>query len=137
MKGWPIQAAATEFLMRAAESAALKNAPPVGYDRNDMWFVQNGGPIVEPNAMWGTIGDVTVHDKFGDPAAMMNLYATMAAQYADVVGMHRARLGAETLSHTTAYAKNIEVQRGAVRTVDYVRSTLQGPLTLWLHLEYE
>ena len=137
IKGWPLQAAAVEMLSRVVESAALKTQPPVGYDRSDLFFAAQGGPGIFPGAVWGTIGELIVHDKFGDPASLYTIYQGILDQYADVVGMHRARLGAQTLSHTTAYAKEVELQRGAVRTVDYVRSALAGPMTQWLSMEYQ
>ena len=135
-KGWPLQAAATELWMQLIMGAQLNARPPVGWDRTDTWFAERGGPIIEPGALWGTLGEIVPH-KIGDLGALMNAYNNALMQYADVVGVHRARLGAQTISHTTAYAKNAELQRGAVRTVDYVRSTLQGPMTQWLNMEYE
>lgn len=135
-KGWPLQAAATEMWMQLIMAAQLNAAPPVGYDRNDLWFAEHGGPIIAPFALWGTMENVQVH-KIGDVSALLQSYSQALLQYSDVVGVHRARLGAQTVSHTTAYAKNVELQRGATRTVDYVRSTLQGPMTQWLSMEYE
>src|SRR3972149_5607245 len=58
-------------------------------------------------------------------------------QYADVTGVNAPRLGAQTVSHTTAYAKEAEMSRGVIRTVDYVRSTLKGPLAQWLYQAFE
>ena len=136
-KGLPLQAAATEALMRVVESSVLNNFPPVGYDRSDMWFAQMGGPIIEPNALWATIGEIMVHKQIGNPRDLMVIYAGFLKQYADAVGIHPARLGAQTVSHTTAFAKNAEIQRGQTRTVDYVRSTLKGPLTQFLDMEYK
>lgn len=135
-KGLPLQAMAVEALMRVIEASALNSQPPIGYDRSDMWFAQQGGPIIEPRAIWATISEIIVHE-IGDPSALMQIYLGFLAQYADAVGIHRARLGAQTVSHTTAFAKNAELQRGQVRTVDYVRGTLQGPLTRFLDMEYK
>ena len=135
-KGWPLQAAATEALMRVVEVSALTARPPVSYDRSDPYFSQTGGPNIEPGALWGTIGDVQEH-VFGDVAALDAAYVQFLQQYADAVGVNRARLGAQTLSHTTAFAKNAELQRGAVRTVDFAKTTLSGPLTQWLYMCYE
>jgi len=53
-----------------------------------------------------------------------------------VTGVNAPRLGAQTVSHTTAFAKEAELNRGTARTVDYARSTLEGPLTKWLDMEY-
>jgi len=42
-------------------STALKNAPPVGYDKDDTFFAASGGPIIEPYAQWSTIDEVKVY----------------------------------------------------------------------------
>ena len=135
-KGRPLQAAAVEALMRVVEVSALHARPPISYDRSDMWFAESGGPIIEPGAVWATLGDLKVHN-IGEVKDMFSTYVGFLSQYADAVGVQRARLGAKTVSHTTAFAKNVELQQGAVRTVDYVRSTLQGPLVKWLGMCYE
>ena len=57
--------------------------------------------------------------------------------YAELTGVLPARLGAQTVSHTTAFAKDAELQRGAVRTVDFVRQCGGGPLTRWLGMAYQ
>ena len=57
--------------------------------------------------------------------------------YAELTGVLPARLGAQTVSHTTAFAKDAELQRGAVRTVDYVRQTGHGPVTRLLDVMYD
>lgn len=137
MKGWPIQKAAVDALSRVVESSALQNQPPIGYDRDDMQFAQSGGPRVFPGAQWGTTSDINVYDEIGgDPSALFNVYAGYLQQYSDVTGINAPRLGAQTNSHTTAYAKEAELQRGTIRTVDYVRSTLKGPMTQFLSMEY-
>lgn len=135
IKGYPLQRAAVEALTYLIEAGALNALPPVSYDRSDTHFAAMGGPVMEPGAMWGTLGVVQPH-LVGDPRSLLALYQHFLLQYADAVGIHRARLGAQTVSHTTAFAKNAELQRGAVRTVDYVRASLQGPLTQWLNLAW-
>jgi hypothetical protein len=51
MKGRPIQMLATDAANRLLDSAMLKNAPPVGYDRSDACICQKrGGPVIEPFA---------------------------------------------------------------------------------------
>jgi len=135
-KGLPLQAMAVESLMRVVEASAINSQPPIGYDRSDMWFAQSGGPNWEPSAQWPTLGEIVVH-RGGDPAALFVVYQGFLKQYADAVGIQQGRLGAQTVSHTTAFAKNAELQRGQVRTVDYVRSTLKGPLTQFLDMEYK
>lgn len=138
MKGRPVQMTASDATNRFLDSAALKNAPPVGYDRTDMVFAQAGGPEIYPYAQWGTTDEVHVYDEVGgDPSAMAAASAQFINLYADLTGVLPSRIGAQTKSHTTAYAKESELQRGAVRTVDYVRQVGQGPMTRWLAMAYE
>lgn len=136
MKGWPIQVAASEALCDLMDAAMLNVMPPIGWDRNDQAFAADGGPRVYPGAQWGTIGDIQVH-KLSDPGALSGVYTQLLMQYADVTGVNAPRLGAQTVSHTTAYAKEAELSRGTVRTVDYVEASLKSPLTQWLNLAYE
>lgn len=137
-KGRPVQMMAADALNRLMDSAALKNAPPVGYDRNDTLFAQGGGPAIHPYAQWGTNDPLTVYDNVGgDPSALSGIFTQAINLYAELTGVLPARLGAQTVSHTTAFAKDAELTRGAVRTVDFVNSAGQGPLTRWLHMAYD
>jgi hypothetical protein len=137
-KGRPVQIMATDAANRMLDSAMLKIAPPVGYDRTDMEFAQKGGPRIAPYETWGTTDPVTVHaDIGGDPNAMAGAFNIALKLYGELTGVLPARLGAQSVSHTTAYSKDAELQRGAVRTVDYVKATGQGPLTRWLYMAYD
>ena len=137
MKGRTVQMMATEALNKLLDSAALKNAPPVGYDRSDQWFAANGGPVIHPYAQWGTIDQVHPYVEIGgDPGALSNSLSLAINLYAELTGVLPARVGAQTNSHTTAFAKDAELQRGAVRTVDFVRTIGHGPLTRWLDIQY-
>ena len=60
----------------------------------------------------------------------------MNTLYNDLTGGHPARLGAQTKSHTTAFAKEAELSQGAVRTIDYTEDTLLDPMTRLLDMEY-
>jgi len=138
MKGRPIQIMATQAVNRLLDSAALKNAPPVGYDRSDQVFAQNGGPVIQPYALWETIEEVRVHSEVGgDPAALSAALQLSISLYGELTGVLPSRLGAQTVSHTTAFAKDAEIQRGAARTVDYVRHAGKGPLERWLEMSYQ
>ena len=137
-KGRPIQIAATDALNRLLDSAMLKIAPPTGYDRTDTEFAQKGGPAIHPYAQWGTTDPVTVYDKIGgDPGALAQVMTLAINLYGELTGVLPARLGAQTVSHTTAFAKDAELQRGAVRTIDYVKQSGQGPLIRWLYMAYD
>lgn len=135
IKGWPIQKAAADALNRLIELGALNSQPPLAYDGDDPAYASSGGPRVYPGALWPTTGDIKAV-QIGDPSSMLQVYVSLLQQYADVTGVNAPRLGAQTVSHTTAFAKEAEMSRGTVRTVDYVKSALKGPLAQWLHAAY-
>jgi hypothetical protein len=140
MKGRPIQIMATDALNRLMDSSALKNGPPISYDQNDPAFAAGGGPKVYPNAQWGALDSQTIkaHTEIGgEPGPLAAVLAQAINLYAELTGVLPARLGAQTTSHTTAFAKDAELQRGAVRTVDYVRQAGGGPITRWLDMAYQ
>lgn len=139
MKGRPIQIMCTDAANRLMDAAMLKNAPPIGWDRTDSWFQQNGGPVIHPYAQWGTADPAAIKaftEVGGDPSVLSAVLRNGISLYAELTGVLPARLGAQTTSHTTAFAKDAELQRGAVRTVDYVRQTGHGPMTRWLEMAY-
>ena len=138
MKGQPIQEAAVDVLNRTIAAAALNANPPVGWDRTDSGLQATGGPEIFPGAMWGSEspGDIKVHD-IGSPEALFNIYMGLMQQYEDLTGVTAPRRGAQTKSHTTAFAVDVENVRGLVRTEDFVVSQELGPLTSILYMEYE
>lgn len=135
MKGRPIQIAAVDALNKMIMAGALNVLPPVRWDKDDPELALSGGPNIHPGALWGSATKIDVM-QIGNPAALMQLYMGLLQQYANVTGVNAPRLGAQTVSHTTAFAKEAEMSRGTVRTVDYVRSTLTGPLEKWLSMAY-
>lgn len=135
LKAMPIQKAAVEALTRLLEWGALNTQPPVKFDPNDPFYAQTGGPVVAPGELWGTMAEVST-EKIGDGAALFQLYVGFLQQYADLTGVNAPRLGAQTVSHTTAFAKDVENQRGQSRTVDYVTSVNAGPMHKWLGMEF-
>src|SRR5512139_133125 len=140
MKGRPVQTLATDAANRMLDSAMLKIAPPISYDKSDGYFASNGGPNVEPYAKWGSVDPnaIKVHTELGgDPSTMSAMLTNALNLYAELTGVLPGRLGAQTVSHTTAFAKDAELQRGAVRTVNYVNKTGQGPLMKWLDMAYQ
>lgn len=137
-KGRPLQIMAADAVNRLMDSAALKNDPPIGYDRSSPVFASDGGPRVYPGAVWNTIDPVEVYDKIGgDQGALNQLFIACVDMYSELLGVLPARIGAQTVSHTTAYAKEKELQRGAVRTVDFAKSVGHGPLTRFLYMNYD
>lgn len=140
MKGRPLQALASAAAGLILDSAALKVQPPVSFDRTDQYFAQTGGPLIFPSAQWGSsdANSIRAHSEIGgDPGTMVAMFSQAVSLYAELTGVLPARLGAQTNSHTTAFAKDAELQRGSVRTVDYVRACGHGPLTQLLGMVYK
>ena len=135
MKGEPLQAAASEMFCRLLQSAILNTEPPIRYDPDDPQFASTGGPIIEPRALWASSSAVEPM-KIGDPQQLLQAYVTVCTHYADVTGMHAPRLGQQTVSHTTAYAKQQELSQGQVRTVDYANSLLDGAMSRILDMQF-
>jgi len=135
MKGMPIQKAATNALNQLVDWGELNVGPPIKYQKDDPFFAQTGGPEVFPRALWATTG-IMEAVKIGDGVPLGNAYQNFLKQYDDVTGVNAPRLGAQVVSHTTAYAKQIETQKGQARTVDYVDTALGSPLVRWLQMEF-
>lgn len=140
MKGRPLQILATDIANRLLDGAALKNMPPVSYDATNSAVALAGGPEIYPGALWGGYDQASIkaHTEIGgDPAALAAMLSQTISLYAELTGVLPSRLGAQTVSHTTAFAKDAELQRGATRTVDFVRQVGHGALTRWLGLAYQ
>jgi hypothetical protein len=128
MKGRPLQQLATQSLNRLSELGALQAQPPVSQDEDS-----DESTAIYPGCRLGE--SAKVHE-IGNPQAMLAVYAALLNQYSDVTGTTGARLGQQTNSHTTAFAKDAELARGQIRISDYSNASLEGPLERFLHMEY-
>lgn len=136
MKASPIQKGASEALNRMLMAMALDTQPVIRYDQDDHLFSSDGGPKIKPGGQIPSMGKIDILD-IGDPVSMLQAYNALRSQYADATGITGPRKGQQTNSHTTAYAKGTEIERGQVRTVDYVRCTLGGAMKQCLQVQYE
>lgn len=136
IKGMPVQQAATDAFNRLCHSAILNTEPPIGFDSSDAIYAANGGPKIEPRALWATMSRLEIH-QIGDPDKLLQVYLALVQQFQEVTGVSSTRLGGQTKSHQTRFAVDTEVQRGVVRTVDFTRHMMDGALRTWLSLEHE
>jgi hypothetical protein len=131
MKGAGLQAIATLMYNEMSAISALQARPPMWVTPDDPQM-KALRTLVEP-------GLILRSQTKPEPITIGNLGALSAAlgqvllHYADVTGTTRPRLGAQTKSHQTAFAIGTEQTRGAVRTVDYVRTVMHGPMQNFLH----
>lgn len=135
-KGMPIARAAADALARLMDWAALNTQPPIKYSPDEPQFRKDGGPTLFPGAQIPAMGELEAL-QIGEGAALLQVYLNLLQQYFDLTGTQAPRLGAQTISHTTAFAKSAELQRGLVRTLDYSKSTMTGFWPRWLHMEYD
>lgn len=136
IKGAPLHKAATDALNTLLGAAMLNAGPPIAYSPDDHYLAAEGGPKLEPFAQWEAISEpkAIVTGKVGE---LLQVYLAYLQQYADLTGITAPRLGQQTKSHQTAFAIDTEQTRSQMRTVDYARSVMNGPLRSFLHMEYE
>lgn len=136
-KGRTVQIMAVEVLNRLLDSAALKNSPPVSYDGSDPGLMGTGGPVVAPYELWQSLGEIKAHTEVGgEPAQLSEALSLALRMYAELTGVLPTRVGSQTVSHTTAFAKEAELQRGASRTVAYVDRVGKTAMVRWLDMAY-
>ena len=126
-----LQAVAADSLFRFLCLAALRGDPPKSWNPDDPYFKATGGPLWFPGASWQTQDGVELAE-IGDPSPMFQAYIQSRAAYYGVTGVNQPRLGAQTVSHTTAFAKQAELARGESRIVDYTNTVMEGPLNKYL-----
>ena len=136
MMGAPIQNAASMALNRGMDTAILSADPTLVWDPDDPELSAAGGPVLTPGGSIPTNGSVQELAP-GNLGEISALYQNLLQQYADLTGINAARIGQQTKSHTTAFSKDQEIERGQIRTVDFVKTVMQGGLQQWLHLCYE
>jgi len=136
MLGCAGQKGATEAFNDLMDSAKLKSKPPINYDPDDFAVAAQGGPILEPHAVYPSKTGVKALD-VGSPELMVRVFMEMRDMYRDTTGTQKPRLGAQAKSHTTASSAIREETRGLVRTVDYVSDLMSGAIPTWLSMEYE
>ena len=132
----PLHNAMGEVFNQLIASAQLSNKPPVSYPADDRFMQSQGGPKIFPGALWMTTGQITPHS-IGEPQELLAVFTYLLKMYEDMTGVTSSRTGAPTKSHQTAFAVDQEVSRGEGRTVDYVSTTLRGPFTSWLYMEWD
>ena len=135
-KGRPLQKGAN-LMWDCTVAASVMNAlPPFQFDSDSAEFANTDGPKLTPGKGIPTIDPIKLL-QVGNPAALMGNYSSMSAQHADVTGTPASRLGQQTRSHTTAYAKDVEITKAQARTVEFVESVKRLPLREWLSFCYK
>jgi hypothetical protein len=131
----PLQIAVTEALNRLMQSSILAAEPPISWNPDDPWLAAQGGPRMAPGAQFPTQGDVKPINVVS-PEKLAAVLGLLLKLYEQIVGVNAPRMGAQTKSHTTAFAKDVEIGRSEIRTVDFARSMMFGFFPNFLQMEY-
>jgi hypothetical protein len=119
IKNSPMQKVATILANKFIDSVDLHTTPPIVYDGNDPYMVQNGGVTMHPGAQTPSKGSNKFQEvKVGDPKAAM-LGLQMALQKMEEgTAVNALRSGGADSDRKTATEANITQQGAEVRTVD-------------------
>jgi hypothetical protein len=133
--GAPVHKAGTRALNSTMIASMLSALPPISYNPDDPYMEMTGGPVLEPQAKFQSQSGVEVL-KITDPRSLLEVMVTLMRLYENVTGVNQPRLGTQTKSHTTAFAKDAELSRSEMRTVSFAVSLMTGFLPNFLSMEF-
>ncbi len=116
-------------------ASMYQTLPPIRQDPNDPWAAARGQTLLQPGQMYDSATGLEPIE-FGNPTAMFANYQGLDQAYAQLTGINAARIGAQTKSHTTAFANASELERGQVRIIDFIASAQDNVFTSYLQKEY-
>ncbi len=138
LKGRPLQTLAVFATNKMTAAATINVQPPVEYDDDDLALRADGGPELEPGAMFPTSNPGSIRPiPVGDPDKLQSVLLIALKMYEDLTGATEPRKGGELKSHTTAFAADVAGSRGLLRPEEFVENIEQGPMRNWLYMYYE
>lgn len=137
-KNSPMQKLATVLANTYIDMCRLHAQPPVVYDGNDPYMVQNGGLNMWPGGQTASKGS----NKFqqiviGDPAAALNGLQLALMKLEEGTSVNAIRSGARQSDRKTATEVQKTSQGAEVRTVDFVGKIEQQALRPFLYMQHE
>lgn len=133
----PTQTAASMLMNDFLAGTKLGVQPPIVYDGNDPYFVQQGGPIIAPGAKTATKGSSKFEQlKIGDPNIALNGLQFSVRQLQEGTGVNAVRAGVSTSDRKTATEISKTAQGAEVRTVDFV-DKLEVGLRSFLYMQHD
>lgn len=138
IKNSPIQKLATVLANKFIDVSALHGEPPIVYDGNDPYLVQNGGPDLFPGAKTPSKGSNKFQEvKVGDPKALMNGLQLALIKLEEGTAVNAIRSGGDDSDRKTATEVQKTAQGAEVRTVDFVAKLEQTALRPFLYMQHE
>jgi hypothetical protein len=138
IKNSPMQKMTTILANKFIDSVDLHTVPPVVYDGNDPYMVQNGGVNMWPGAQTPSKGSNKFQEvKVGDPkAALMGLQFGLQ-KIEEGTGVNAIRAGASDSDRKTATEVRDTQQGAELRTADFVGKLEAGGLRPFLYMQHE
>jgi hypothetical protein len=131
-----MQKLASVLANKFVDSVALNTEPPIVYDGNDPYMVQNDGPIIAPGVKTPSKGSNAFQEiKVGDPTMALQGLEMTIRQLQGGTGVSDVRSAVPTADRQTAFEVNKVAQAGEVRTVDFIRK-LNRNLQTWLYMQH-
>jgi hypothetical protein len=136
IKQSPMQKLCSVLANKFVDSVALNTEPPIVYDGNDPYMVQNDGPIIAPGVKTPSKGSNAFQEvKIGEPSWALQGLEMGLRQMQAGTGVSEVRSAVPTADRQTAFEVSKVAQAGEVRTVDFIRK-LNRNLQTWLYMQH-
>ena len=138
VKNSPIQKLATIMANKFVDSVDLHTTPPIVYDGNDPYMVQNGGVNMWPGAQTASKGSNKFQEvKVGDPKAAMAGLQLALTKLEEGTAVNALRSGGTDSDRKTATEVTKTAQGAEIRTVDFVGELEPSALRPFLYMQHE
>lgn len=138
VKNSPIQKLATILANKFIDAVDLHTTPPIVYDGNDAYMVQNGGLNLWPGGQTASKGSNKFQEvKVGDPNAALSGLQLALTKLEEGTSVNAIRSGGQTTDRKTATEVQNTAQGAEVRTVDFVGKMERGALRPFLYMQHE
>lgn len=136
IKQSPMQKLGSVLANKFVDAIALKTEPPIVYDGNDPYMVQNDGPIIAPGVKTPSKGTNAFQAiEIGDPTWALQGIEMVLRQMQGGTGVSEVRSAVPTADRQTAFEVNKIAQAGEVRTVDFIKK-LNRNLQTFLYMQH-
>lgn len=138
IKNSPMQKVATILANEFIDGVKMHTTPPIVYDGNDPYMVQNGGLSLWPGAQTASKGSNKFQEvKVGEPNAALTGLQLALRKLEEGTSVNAIRSGGQESDRKTATEVAKTAQGAEVRTVDFVSKLEPGALRPFLYMQHE
>lgn len=136
IKQSPIHKLATILANKFVDCISLRGEPPIVYDGNDPYMVQNDGPIIAPGVKTPSKGSNAFQQvEIGDPGPILTGLEMTLRQLQEGTGVSAIRSGVANSDRQTATEVQKVAQGAEVRTIDFI-DKLNYNLRSFLYMQH-